>query len=218
ARQQFGPLAASSKTIQRLEQKTVPSTRMIPFDYVSTLDIEGKEGNIVEDEININVEGGFVATAMSYSIDIPEVAVPIHLTGNEPRVDLNTIKLTDISSIVLKDGFRVRPDFRRLAFGNGALTSQSRETVRVIFERLNLPENTSFLYKIIDTGTGRDWQNEFEYNIAGLGIANGDRPFRNLAWPMHFLPRSTIRIEVKEIFGRGRLFIVFQGYKMLGKK
>jgi len=49
-----------------------------------------------------------------------------------------------------------------------------------------------------------------------LGIANGDRPFRSLAWPMHFLPRSTIRLRVEEVFGRGQLYIVFQGYKKLG--
>ena len=32
---------------------------------------------------------------------------------------------------------------------------------------------------------------------------------------MTFLPRSTIRVQVEEAFGRGRLFLVFQGYKML---
>jgi hypothetical protein len=58
-------------------------------------------------------------------------------------------------------------------------------------------------------------QNRFVHNIAGLGIANGDRPFRVLHQPMMFLPRSTIRVQVEEISGSGRLYIVFQGYKML---
>ena len=49
----------------------------------------------------------------------------------------------------------------------------------------------------------------------GLGIANGERPFKVFHKPMHFLPRSTIRVQVEEVFGRGRLFLVFQGYKIL---
>jgi len=53
-------------------------------------------------------------------------------------------------------------------------------------------------------------------NIAGLGIANGKRPFKHLARPMVFQPRSTIRVTVEERFGRGTLFIVFQGFKVLG--
>jgi hypothetical protein len=32
---------------------------------------------------------------------------------------------------------------------------------------------------------------------------------------MSFLPRSTIRVQVEERFGRGTLFIAFQGYKLL---
>ncbi len=59
-------------------------------------------------------------------------------------------------------------------------------------------------------------QNQPINNIAGLGIANGERPFKKLARPMLFLPRSTIRVTVDERFGRGNLFIVFQGYKRLG--
>ena len=47
------------------------------------------------------------------------------------------------------------------------------------------------------------------------------RPFRPLAKPMLFLPRSTIRIEVEEIsegsiYNGAELFIVLHGYKMLG--
>jgi hypothetical protein len=84
-----------------------------------------------------------------------------------------------------------------------------------MFQRLNLPEEVKFLYSIIDTGTGRELQNQPVYSIAGLGIANGERPFRVLHKPMMFLPRSTIRVQVREVFGRGRLFIVFQGYKIL---
>jgi hypothetical protein len=84
-----------------------------------------------------------------------------------------------------------------------------------MFQSLNLPDAVRFVYSITDAGTGRDLQNRPVFNVAGLGIANGDRPFRILHKPMMFLPRSTIRVQVREVFGRGRLFLVFQGYKIL---
>ena len=78
-----------------------------------------------------------------------------------------------------------------------------------------------FKYSIVDSGTGRELQNRPIPNIAGLGEPNGERPFRALAKPMLFMPRSTIRFEVEEITDNGtttaaELFIVLHGYKMLG--
>jgi hypothetical protein len=78
-----------------------------------------------------------------------------------------------------------------------------------------------FKYSIVDSGSGRELQNRPIHNIAGLGEPNGERPFRTLAKPMLFMPRSTIRIEVEEIsegetYVGAELFIVLHGYKMLG--
>ena len=78
-----------------------------------------------------------------------------------------------------------------------------------------------FKYSIVDSGTGRELQNQPIYNIAGLGKADGDRPFRPFPKPMTFLPRSTIRIEIEEIsegplYKDAELQIVLHGYKMLG--
>ena len=78
-----------------------------------------------------------------------------------------------------------------------------------------------FTYSIVDSGSGRELQNRPIHNIAGLGEANGRRPFRPLAKPMLFMPRSTIRIEVEEIMDEAihkdaELFIVLHGYKILG--
>jgi hypothetical protein len=78
-----------------------------------------------------------------------------------------------------------------------------------------------FRYSITDSGTGRELQNLAIHKIAGLGKADGDRPFRPLAKPMLFLPRSTIRIEVEEISEAptvigAELYIVLHGYKILG--
>ena len=80
-----------------------------------------------------------------------------------------------------------------------------------------------FKYSIVDSGSGRELQNRPIHNIAGLGEPNGERPFRVLAKPMVFMPRSTVRIEVEEVTGSdanatiagAELFIVLHGYKML---
>ncbi len=290
-----------------------PSPRIIPFDYVATFDLTGTPGNIVEDEISINVEGGFVATSLGYGLAVPEADVKIQPRGEEPTgavegnvtqetspgaavpvagasVSLRNLatnttqssttdskgvfqvgslvpgsyeismatpgavtarlnvdpgftstitivfqtsgpprvaqaQVTDLAQLPLHffapdaliDGIRIRPGFLRVAFqDNGSLAGAlPRDLVDRLFERLNRVEDVSFRYMIFDTGTGRDWQNQPIHNVAGLGIANGDRPFKKFARPMFFLPRSTIRVRVEERFGRGRLFLVFQGYKIL---
>jgi hypothetical protein len=83
------------------------------------------------------------------------------------------------------------------------------------------PRAIDFKYSIVDSGSGRELQNKPIHNIAGLGEPNGLRPFRSLAKPMLFMPRSTIRFEIEEIsqgptFEGAELFIVLHGYKMLG--
>lgn len=88
-------------------------------------------------------------------------------------------------------------------------------------EGLSFRRTIDFKYSIVDSGSGRELQNRPIHNIAGLGEATGRRPFRFLAKPMLFMPRSTIRIEVEEITNDGtttdaELFIVLHGYKILG--
>ena len=78
-----------------------------------------------------------------------------------------------------------------------------------------------FLYSIIDSGTGRELQNRLNHNVAGLGSPDGRRPFRPMAKPMVFQPRSTIRVVIEELsvgplYEQGQLFLVFHGYKILG--
>jgi hypothetical protein len=78
-----------------------------------------------------------------------------------------------------------------------------------------------FTYSIIDSGTGRELQNRAIHNLAGLGSSDGRRPFRPMAKPMLFQPRSTIRVVVDEIsqgplYEQAQLFIVLHGYKILG--
>ena len=54
--------------------------------------------------------------------------------------------------------------------------------------------------------------------FASLGKSNGERPFRLLAQPITFLPRSTIRLQIVERSQgvQGNLFVVFYGYQVVG--
>ena len=207
---------ASASTIENVSAGFIPSNRVVPFDYVATADLTGETGRETEVEVTINVEGEFVATSVGYGLDSGplDVRLPLPDDSTSP-LPIGSIKLADFPVDVLRSGFRIRPDLVPLAFQNGTLTSLPASTIQVLFEPLNLPERVQFLYAIEDSGTGRAWQDEFVHNIAGLGIADGDRPFRHLSWPMRFLPRSTLRLRVREVFGRGRLYVVFHGYKIL---
>src|SRR5262245_51360198 len=193
-------------------------SRAIPFDYVTTFDLTGNPDRVVEDEISVSVEGGFVATSVGYGLAVEETGVDVTFLSNNGITDLSGILLSGFPPDALLDGIRIRQNFLRVALGaNGSLADRLPDTlVNRVFERLNRPEDVSFRYAIFDGGTGHELQNRAINNIAGLGIADGDRPFKNLARPMSFLPRSTIRVQVKEQFGRGTLFIAFQGYKLLG--
>ena len=207
------------RTLGEALQRDIPTGKLVPFDYVSTLDLLGKPDNVVDDEVPINVDGGYVTTALGYSLDVADTSVQIGLADEtrDERQICETIALKDIGPVqALLDGIRIHPLRVRFAFtSDGRLSRVPKDMLGRMFQSLNLPEAVRFVYSIADAGTGRDLQNRPVFNVAGLGIANGDRPFRILHKPMMFLPRSTIRVQVREVFGRGRLFLVFQGYKIL---
>lgn len=133
-------------------------------------------------------------------------------------LNLSRLPLRLLPPDALLEGIRLRPGLLRLAFkDNGSLADAlAIPLAEELFERLNRPDAVSFRYTVFDSGRGRELQNQPLHNVAGLGSANGDRPFKRLARPLVFLPRSTIRIQVEERFGRGKLFFAFQGYKILG--
>ena len=135
----------------------------------------------------------------------------------EPLVNLAFLPLRLLPANALAEGIRIRPDFVRVAFQNNGRLADAIPVswLDQLFERLNRPGDVSFRYTVYDGGRGRELQNQPLHNIAGLGIATGERPFKKLARPLLFLPRSVIRVRVDERFGRGTLFIVFHGYKAL---
>jgi hypothetical protein len=216
ARSIHGPAFCRTETIGN------PSDRIIPFDYVTKFTLTGQTGNVVEDEIAINVEGGFVATAVGYGLAAGEEKVKITDALNSAGIaadpfNLQTLPLSIFPADALMGGIRVHSKYLRFVFDStGNLNTIPLALMDEVFMRLNRPENVSFRYSILDSGTGRELQNQPIYSVAGLGIANGKRPFKQLARPMIFLPRSTLRVTVEERSGQGELYIVFQGYKILG--
>lgn len=127
--------------------------------------------------------------------------------------ELLNLNLALIPFEFLRRGFRVKRSLIwRLEKGVPPPTSELEEP----FEPCGVSD-LNFLYTITDQGSGRELQNEPIHNIAGLGIANGDRPFRTFPKPIVFRPRSVVQFEVREISGGpGTLFFVLQGYKVIG--
>jgi hypothetical protein len=172
------------------------TTKEIPYDYVARFNLQGKPGNRVQDVINISVEGGFVAVAIGYSF------IPAKPKKNEGGEESIAAALATFGPLVNWLAFAINPQM----------------LAHCLAARLC---GIEFKYSIVDSGSGRELQNQPIHNIAGLGESSGERPFRPFAKPMLFLPRSTIRIEVEEIsegpiYTGAELFIVLHGYKILG--
>ncbi len=119
---------------------------------------------------------------------------------------------------ILASGIRLSPELaRRFLLSDGAERLDAEDLDELFQPAGMVPERIQFLYALHDEGTGRAFQSEPIFNLAGLGIANGDRPFRYFAAPITFMPRTTIRLDVtpKSEF-HGELHVVLHGYKVLG--
>jgi hypothetical protein len=194
------------------------NSHVIPFDYVTRFDLTGQTGNRLEDEVSINVEGGFFATSIGYGLQVEDQDLQIQLPPGAPAtVDLTAVRLNQLPLTTLVDGFRIKPGFMRLAVSAAGTLNSALPTALAnrVFESLNRPEDVSFRYTLFDSGIGRELQSQTIHNIAGLGAADGRRPFKKLARPLEFNPRSTLRVSVDEHFGRGQLYVVLQGFKLL---
>jgi hypothetical protein len=180
---------------------TATGTREIPYDHVATFSLLGQRGNRVQDVINVSIDGVFVAATIGYSF-IPAVLPPIELPPPN-RITGNPTPAQAVMHWLLT-----------VAQDSPTLASQIGQSA---IARLC---GIQFKYSIVDSASGRELQNKPIHNLAGLGEAGGDRPFRPLAKPMLFMPRSTIRIEVEEIsegaiYAGAQLYIVLHGYKIL---
>jgi hypothetical protein len=140
-----------------------------------------------------------------------------------PQLTPSTLTLGAIArglqsiDVNLSSGFRLSQRFANFFATNTPFDQIDPTILGSAFEPACGPEEISFLYSIDVVSTGRELQNKPIHNIAGLGIANGDRPFRPFARPVAFEPRSVIRIQIEELSTLpGTLYIVLQGYKLLG--
>ncbi len=198
----------------------------IPYDYVAKFKLQGNPGNRVQDVINISVDGSFIAVAIAYSLAAPPSprleAIPVAITRvqrEQPDTPPPTTTLTRILAETLAGKLSLSlPGTDSPQADRAATVEHLSNLVRCFLYKAC---GVQFKYSIVDSGTGRELQNQPIHNIAGLGESGGERPFRPFAKPMLFQPRSTIRIEIEEIsqgplYAGAELYIVLHGYKVLG--
>jgi hypothetical protein len=205
--------------------KAEPSIKEIPYDYVATFKLLGKQGNRVQDVINISTEGAFVANAIGYSF-IPTLKVQngnvLGSSGQTDSVEFATAFPQNPLLSLIEPFVRPVGSASSLPSDPNTRDFQQLQLIKLVSECLLVKLcGIQFKYSIVDSGSGRELQNQPIHNIAGLGESSGDRPFRPFAKPMIFMPRSTIRIEIEEIsegpiYTDAQLYIVLHGYKMLG--
>jgi hypothetical protein len=201
------------------------SGREIPYDYVAKFILEGVKGRRQQDVISISIEGAFVATAIGYGFlpKTPSLAngiggsVSTPIAALAPRPVQLPASLGELVAEVAATALATRLA-STLTIDKDEARAHVAAAIGCLFRHAC---GIDFKYSIVDSGSGRELQNQPILNIAGLGRADGDRPFRPFPKPMMFLPRSTIRIEVEEVsegplYAGAELQIVLHGYKMLG--
>ena len=212
-----------------------PSWRqtVIPFDYAATFALTGTPGNLVQDVINFDIDSVFVATAIGYGLDGPgfEALTQELLNGPPDPCVPSSLPLRAFPPQALIQGFRVNQRFLNTIFDLTTLTDNEIDADELVYtktpaslavlgsalEQAQRTTDFSFMFSMVDTDSGRELQDEPTHNVASLGISNGERPFRTLARPMYFMPRSTMRMQIEERSEgvTGTLFIVLYGYKLL---
>jgi hypothetical protein len=216
-------LKSTADTVSRVKRKeTAPNGTVTEFDTFI----------LAEDKISFGQRTGRAPV----TLDQPLAPGDVLLVRTEqdgidpfsmftvPRPRFSTLTLGALAAGLesvgtdLSCGFRPNPNVVSLLTADIPLDKLTPGTLDKAFESCCLgADEVSFLYSIDVVSTGRELQNKAIHNVAGLGIANGDRPFRPFAKPISLAPRSSIRIQIEEISGPpGTLHIVLQGYKMLG--
>jgi hypothetical protein len=225
-----GGLDEASAT--RLGQPPGAALKEIPYDYVATFTLEGQIGNRLVDVVNVSVDGAFVAVAIGYSLLLappapiqppPPAQAPVGARGRGVNaVNEIVTRIPMARALPVNAGFGGVVGAFVAAGAGGVPVGIGDEEVRdVVRQSVLRLRGFDFLYSIVDSGSGRELQNQPIHNIAGLGSPDGQRPFRPFAKPMLFMPRSTIRIEIIEqsagnLLAGGVLYFVLHGYKILG--
>jgi hypothetical protein len=214
--------------------------RGIPFDHAFRYELSGEAGNVINSTVTVSIESSFTAVSIGYGV-VPKVqpiifGIPPRPVGRgaqnlfsvgfgEVLRSLNVALTGTIlkgqtgSEAVLKNGIRLNPDVAELALQGAGTAALGNEVFGRLFQVVGAPsELVQFKYAIFDEGSGREFQSEPILNIAGLGSAQGERPFRYFAKPITFRPRSTIRMEITEVSDFvGELHVALHGFKVLGE-
>ena len=183
-----------TRMIARPRTAPGPGTRLgevIPYDYGAVFPITGRPGNVVQSVINTAPDSVFVAVAIGYGFEEDRGRalsfVPAKQNGVDPPPDgtvrPGNITLDELPASALIQGFRVNPRSENLVFREDdrrgrEFTDAPLPAVLVrngtLFQRVRAPAEISFLFSILDSGTGRELQDEPIHNIASLGKSNGE--------------------------------------------
>jgi hypothetical protein len=231
------------------EAPALAEHRTVPFEYAFRYELTGRPGNVLNRTVTVSIEATFVAVSIGYGVIPkvtaltfgPQPSVPILLLkGDDGQPALRDVtigvildaldtKLPESSRMLkretgaeaaLKNGIKLNPDIAELALQDGGNGPLDASLLQKLFQVVGAPpENIQFLYALFDEASGREFQNEPILNIAGLGISNGDRPFRYFSTPIVFAPQATIRLEIREVSDfEGELHVALHGYKVLGAR
>ncbi|HEY8224582.1 MAG TPA: hypothetical protein VIG25_04840 [Pyrinomonadaceae bacterium] len=220
--------------------------RPTPFDYAFRFDLVGQPGKVANQIVTISVEASFTAVSIGYGV-IPKVQPiifgppppPLVIGRGVPSVSLGSITLQSIIAAldqqlratsqalsgetgpeaVFRNGIKLNPDVVEFALQDRGNKALNPDILGRLFQVVGSPSDLiQFKYALFDEASGREFQSEPILNIAGLGSANGERPFRYFAQPIVFRPRSTIRMEITEVSDfKGELNVALHGYKVLGE-
>ena len=61
--------STTSRPFGREQIRDLPAVRVIPYEYVADFTLQADVGNLVQDVINVSVEGVFVAVSIGYGLD-----------------------------------------------------------------------------------------------------------------------------------------------------
>ncbi|MGH7459564.1 MAG: hypothetical protein ACREMA_00875, partial [Longimicrobiales bacterium] len=119
---------------------------------------------------------------------------------------------------ILRHGIQINPELLSLVETGANRPLDTATLARLFREVQPAPEQIQFLYALSDEATGRAFQNEPILNTAGLGIANGDRPFRRFSQPITFAPKAVIKLAITELSTFPcELHVALHGYRKLGR-
>jgi hypothetical protein len=221
--------------------------RATPFDYAFRYELTGVPGNVINQVITISVEATFTAVSIGYGVvpkvqpiffgPPPFVQGEIPIIPPPPPKALSAITIEDVvqglqiqldntfrtlrgetgPEAVFRNGIKLNPDLAEFVLQTRN-QSLPVDVSNRLFQVVGSPsELILFKYALFDEGSGREFQSEPILNTAGLGSANGERPFRHFAPPITFPPRATIRMEITEVSDfKGDLHVSLHGYKVLG--